>query len=188
MRVGYRYVNQPEPPLSAHSLTVQPQPGQVEAMREDAARTWTPAMAALMQVSGATRHTQPARAGRTPLVSAQPLMKPKPSTTIMDTEAEKCVAFRSCLLLRNSWICIPSYIQSDPRICHCYRFQAVARLCRLTPLPLCLPLRQATARPFINAIFDRDPLSRWVFDRVVLVGEAAHPVSARARHPHLRSR
>jgi hypothetical protein len=43
-------VNQPEPPLKAHSLTVQPEPEVVERMREEAAKTWPPALAALMQV------------------------------------------------------------------------------------------------------------------------------------------
>ena len=36
---------------------------------------------------------------------------------------------------------------------------------------------QATASPFINAIFDREPLQRWVWGRVALVGEAAHPTT-----------
>ena len=39
---------------------------------------------------------------------------------------------------------------------------------------------QATKAPFINAIFDREPLQRWVFGRVVLVGEAAHPTTPHA--------
>lgn len=43
-------MNQPEPPLKAHSLTVQPEPEVVERMREEAAKTWPPALAALMQV------------------------------------------------------------------------------------------------------------------------------------------
>jgi 2-polyprenyl-6-methoxyphenol hydroxylase-like FAD-dependent oxidoreductase len=44
----------------------------------------------------------------------------------------------------------------------------------------CLWLKQATKDPFINAIFDREPLPRWVFGRVVLVGEAAHPTTPHA--------
>lgn len=39
---------------------------------------------------------------------------------------------------------------------------------------------QATKAPFINAIFDREPLEEWVFGRVVLVGEAAHPTTPHA--------
>lgn len=38
-------------------------------------------------------------------------------------------------------------------------------------------LIQATPAPFVNAIFDRDPLQQLVWGRVVLVGEAAHPTS-----------
>ncbi|KAK9863259.1 hypothetical protein WJX84_003540 [Apatococcus fuscideae] len=38
-------------------------------------------------------------------------------------------------------------------------------------------LIKATERPFINAIFDKDPLSSWTYGRVVLVGEAAHPTT-----------
>ncbi|XP_024403064.1 uncharacterized protein [Physcomitrium patens] len=38
-------------------------------------------------------------------------------------------------------------------------------------------LMQSTASPFINAIFDREPLGQFVWGRVVLVGEAAHPTT-----------
>ncbi|KAH6559102.1 hypothetical protein KP509_1Z028000 [Ceratopteris richardii] len=38
-------------------------------------------------------------------------------------------------------------------------------------------LMQLTPAPFINAIFDREPLKQLVWGRVVLVGEAAHPTS-----------
>lgn len=38
-------------------------------------------------------------------------------------------------------------------------------------------LMQSTAKPFINAIFDREPLEQFVWGRVVLVGEAAHPTT-----------
>jgi 2-polyprenyl-6-methoxyphenol hydroxylase-like FAD-dependent oxidoreductase len=44
----------------------------------------------------------------------------------------------------------------------------------------CTALLQATKAPFINAIFDREPLERWVFGRVVLAGEAAHPTTPHA--------
>ena len=47
-------------------------------------------------------------------------------------------------------------------------------------LTICVAPGQATKAPFINAIFDREPLQRWVFGRVVLVGEAAHPTSPHA--------
>ncbi|KAK9814697.1 hypothetical protein WJX72_010067 [[Myrmecia] bisecta] len=36
---------------------------------------------------------------------------------------------------------------------------------------------KATARPFVNVIYDKDPLDRWAYGRVVLVGEAAHPTT-----------
>ena len=36
---------------------------------------------------------------------------------------------------------------------------------------------QATESPFINAIFDRDPLDQFVWGRVALLGEAAHPTT-----------
>ncbi len=36
---------------------------------------------------------------------------------------------------------------------------------------------QATKAPFINAIYDREPLDQWVFGCIVLVGEAAHPTT-----------
>ncbi|CAL8464618.1 g4153 [Coccomyxa elongata] len=38
-------------------------------------------------------------------------------------------------------------------------------------------LMQATKAPFINAIYDREPQDQWVFGRIVLVGEAAHPTT-----------
>ncbi|KAK9811813.1 hypothetical protein WJX72_010600 [[Myrmecia] bisecta] len=44
--------------------------------------------------------------------------------------------------------------------------------------PLALSqLMKATAAPFIHAIVDKEPLSRFVWGRVVLVGEAAHPTT-----------
>ena len=39
---------------------------------------------------------------------------------------------------------------------------------------------QATPTPFINAIFDREPLQHLVQGRTVLVGEAAHPTTPHA--------
>ncbi len=39
---------------------------------------------------------------------------------------------------------------------------------------------QATEAPFINAIYDREPLKQWVFGSIVLVGEAAHPTTPHA--------
>ncbi len=36
---------------------------------------------------------------------------------------------------------------------------------------------QATESPFINAIFDREPLDQFVWGRVALLGEAAHPTT-----------
>eukprot|EP00884_Botryococcus_braunii_P019590 jgi/Botrbrau1/6314/Bobra.0339s0024.1 len=38
-------------------------------------------------------------------------------------------------------------------------------------------LMKETTNPFINAIYDRDPVQEWVFGRVVLCGEAAHPTT-----------
>ncbi|KAH9539916.1 hypothetical protein CY35_15G081500 [Sphagnum magellanicum] len=46
-----------------------------------------------------------------------------------------------------------------------------------TWVPELATLMQATTDPFINAIFDREPLSKFVWGRVVLVGEAAHPTT-----------
>ena len=43
--------------------------------------------------------------------------------------------------------------------------------------PALAAVMRATHAPFINAIFDREPLQRWVFGRCVLVGEAAHPTT-----------
>ena len=39
---------------------------------------------------------------------------------------------------------------------------------------------QATPTPFINAIFDREPLQHLMQGRTVLVGEAAHPTTPHA--------
>ncbi len=36
---------------------------------------------------------------------------------------------------------------------------------------------QATAAPFINAIYDREPLTQWAWGRVMLIGESAHPTT-----------
>ncbi|KAG6555957.1 hypothetical protein Mapa_001897 [Marchantia paleacea] len=44
-------------------------------------------------------------------------------------------------------------------------------------VPALAQLIKATPQPFINAIFDRNPLKQLVFKRVVLVGEAAHPTT-----------
>eukprot|EP00850_Spirogloea_muscicola_P009575 SM000054S18061 [mRNA] locus=s54:167492:168848:- [translate_table: standard] len=44
------------------------------------------------------------------------------------------------------------------------------------PPPLA-ELIKATPAPFVNAIFDCDPLPRWVWGRVALLGEAAHSVT-----------
>ncbi|KAK9838179.1 hypothetical protein WJX81_006997 [Elliptochloris bilobata] len=78
------YVNQPEPPLKSHSVTVKADEGKIADMYARAAETFSPALSALMR---------------------------------------------------------------------------------------------ATQAPFINAIFDREPLQRWAFGRCVLVGEAAHPTT-----------
>lgn len=43
--------------------------------------------------------------------------------------------------------------------------------------PALTKLMQSTTNPFINAIFDREPLRQFVWGRVVLVGEAAHPTT-----------
>ncbi len=46
-----RYVNQEEPPLKGHSVTVKAGEEQIEQMRKGAAQTFRPEMAQLMQVS-----------------------------------------------------------------------------------------------------------------------------------------
>ncbi|KAJ7528061.1 hypothetical protein O6H91_16G081800 [Diphasiastrum complanatum] len=46
-----------------------------------------------------------------------------------------------------------------------------------TFMPELALLMQSTKFPFVNAIFDRDPLKQIVWGHVVLVGEAAHPTS-----------
>lgn len=43
--------------------------------------------------------------------------------------------------------------------------------------PALASLMQATATPFVNALFDREPLDTFVYGRVVLLGEAAHPTT-----------
>lgn len=40
-----------------------------------------------------------------------------------------------------------------------------------------LALLQVTESPFINAIFDGEPLDQFVWGRVALLGEAAHPTT-----------
>lgn len=42
------------------------------------------------------------------------------------------------------------------------------------------PHLQATEKPFITVVYERDPLAQWVYGRVVLLGEAAHPCT-----PHI---
>lgn len=39
---------------------------------------------------------------------------------------------------------------------------------------------QATPNPFVNAIFEREPLDTFVYGRTVLLGEAAHPTTPHA--------
>lgn len=41
-------------------------------------------------------------------------------------------------------------------------------------------LMQETPSPFINAIYDREPLQHFVQGRIALVGEAAHPTTPHA--------
>jgi len=48
---------------------------------------------------------------------------------------------------------------------------------RETFSPALAQVMAATPEPWINAIFDREPLRRWAFGRCALVGEAAHPTS-----------
>lgn len=61
--------------------------------------------------------------------------------------------------------------------------EAVKTMCQeakdVWPMELA-SLMQATPAPFINAIFDKEPVNRLVWGRVVLVGEAAHPTSPHA--------
>ena len=51
MLVQCRYVNQDEPPLKGHSVTVKAGEEQIEKMRKSAAQTFRPEMAQLLQVS-----------------------------------------------------------------------------------------------------------------------------------------
>lgn len=44
------------------------------------------------------------------------------------------------------------------------------------PPPPPIPL-QRTASPFINVIYDREPLQQYVYGRVALLGDAAHPTT-----------
>lgn len=46
-----RYINQPEPGLKGHSVTVKADNQKVAEMHEQAAATFTPELAALMQVT-----------------------------------------------------------------------------------------------------------------------------------------
>ena len=36
---------------------------------------------------------------------------------------------------------------------------------------------QTSKAPFMNVIYDKDPITQWVFGRVALMGEAAHPTT-----------
>lgn len=47
---GARYVNQPEPALTGHSVTVKADNQKLREMREQANKTFTPELAKLMQV------------------------------------------------------------------------------------------------------------------------------------------
>jgi len=38
-------------------------------------------------------------------------------------------------------------------------------------------LIELTKKPFANVIYDREPISRWSFGNVTLIGDAAHPVT-----------
>ncbi|CAM6116199.1 unnamed protein product [Calypogeia fissa] len=46
-----------------------------------------------------------------------------------------------------------------------------------TWMPALAQVMKLTPKPFINAIYDRDPLKQLAWGRVVLVGEAAHPTT-----------
>ena len=45
-----RYVNQPEPELQGHSVTVKADQARIDSMCQDAEQTWPPALSKLMQV------------------------------------------------------------------------------------------------------------------------------------------
>lgn len=60
---------------------------------------------------------------------------------------------------------IKVFLQCKTNTCDCA--DSIALLCWL----------QATESPFINAIFDREPLDQFVWGRVALLGEAAHPTT-----------
>lgn len=40
-----------------------------------------------------------------------------------------------------------------------------------------MKLMRETKEPFLNAIYDSEPLEQYFWDNVVLIGEAAHPIS-----------
>ncbi len=48
--VQFRYVNQPEPELQGHSVTVKADQARTDSMCRDAEQTWPPALSKLMQV------------------------------------------------------------------------------------------------------------------------------------------
>ncbi|CAK0787599.1 hypothetical protein CVIRNUC_010821 [Coccomyxa viridis] len=60
------------------------------------------------------------------------------------------------------------------------QIQAMRGRAAQTFRPEMAQLLQATPTPFINAIYDREPLQRLVQGRIVLVGEAAHPTTPHA--------
>ncbi|KAH6836767.1 oxidoreductase family protein [Perilla frutescens var. hirtella] len=44
-------------------------------------------------------------------------------------------------------------------------------------IPELVKVMQATEEPFLNAIYDSEPLDQFYWDNVVLIGDAAHPIS-----------
>lgn len=47
-------------------------------------------------------------------------------------------------------------------------------------IPELVKVMRETKEPFLNAIYDSDPLDQFYWDNVVLIGDAAHPISPHA--------
>lgn len=47
-------------------------------------------------------------------------------------------------------------------------------------IPELVKVMRETKEPFLNAIYDADPLNQFYWDNVVLIGDAAHPISPHA--------
>lgn len=148
-------------------------------MRREAGRLWPPVLATLMQVC----LCQPATAVRGIVLGK----------TIRDGIKASCLSN-----LTRYW-----HLQTSPRLhsgstgaqgpctllhrlvyIHADLLMSLVLVegCRQQVCPaswglLSLMCLQATEKPFINALFDKEPLERFTWGRVVLLGEAAHPTT-----------